>query len=366
MNKLHCRKFLPYWLTLCLTAWLTVGVSVSSVLAAGATQNTSNAAEHNAGQDVGKPFTISDKYGPGDEFMSTRLLGAVRLQASKVKGEKPRELSGLAWDSDQQILIAISDDGFIVHLVPTFSDGFLTGLKLLAVNPLEDQFGQALSGKQADAEGLVGHNMSNGVLADSFVSISFEAEPRIIDYSLEGKFLRAHPLPERLRELDNYADDNQELETLTKHPGYGMLTAPERPLRDSNTEFFSIYGLDGSIWHYPPLDKKYSALVGMETMPSGNLLVLERRYASLLQPIIFAVRELSLSSPALGEAKLVREVLQFSSSDGWKIDNFESLTHHENGRYFMISDDNESIFQKTLLIYFEINGDTSLNENQKN
>lgn len=310
-------------------------------------------------QSVGTPFTISEQYKPGDEFMASRLLGAVRLNASKVKGEKPRELSGLAWDSDENFLVAISDDGFIVHLEPIITGEFLTGLNLLAVFPLFDASGQQLTRSLADAEGLVGHNMANDKLGDSYVTISFEAQPRVEDYSLDGSYLGTHPLPANLNLLENYADDNEELESLTIHPIYGLLTAPERPLQDSGTQFFSIYSLDGNVWHYPSLDHKHSALVGMETTPEGNVLVLERRYASLFQPIIFAIRELQLSSPAVAEAKLVREVIQFNSTDGWKIDNFESVAHHKDNRYFVISDDNESIFQKTLLVYLEIVGDAA-------
>ena len=38
----------------------------------------------------------------------------------------------------------------------------------------------------------------------------------------------------------------------------------------------------------------------------------------------------------------------------WKIDNFEGVTHHEQDRYFLVTDDSESSFQKTLLVYLQI------------
>ena len=189
---------------------------------------------------------------------------------------------------------------------------------------------------------------------DSFVSISFEEQPRVDDYSLTGEYLGTHALPAMLNASENYAGDNLELEALAKHPLYGLITAPERPLRNSGTQSFSLYGTNGEIWHYPSLDKEHSALVGMETTPDGNILVLERRFASMFQPIIFAVRELQLSTPEANEALVVRDVVRFTSTDGWKIDNFESVAHHRNNRYFVVSDDNESLFQKTLLVYFEI------------
>ena len=45
--------------------------------------------------DVGEHFSISDKYQPGDEFMDIRLLGAVRLRAKAVRGEKTPRALGL-------------------------------------------------------------------------------------------------------------------------------------------------------------------------------------------------------------------------------------------------------------------------------
>ena len=304
--------------------------------------------------DIGETFSISDKYQVGDEFMSARLLGAIRVKTKAVKGEKPRELSGLAWDEDEKILVAVSDDGLIVHLRPIFTATELTDLKMVAIFPLLGKNGEPLAKDLRDAEGLVGHDMSNGVRGDSRVSISFEQSPRIDTYTLNGEFLNSNVLPAALNARDNYAGDNKELESVAEHPRYGLITAPERPLRNAGTQAFSLYGMDGSVWQYPSLDHEHSALVGMETMPNGNLLVLERRFASMFQPIIFALRELQLNDPIGHEAKLVREVIKFSSTDGWKIDNFEAVAHHRDNHYFVISDDNESMLQKTLLIYLQI------------
>jgi hypothetical protein len=42
------------------------------------------------------------------------------------------------------------------------------------------------------------------------------------------------------------------------------------------------------------------------------------------------------------------------SQKGWHIDNFEGLTKVGKNLYLMVSDDNESIFQKTLFVLFEL------------
>ena len=45
---------------------------------------------------------------------------------------------------------------------------------------------------------------------------------------------------------------------------------------------------------------------------------------------------------------------KLDSIKGWHIDNFEGLCKVGKNRYLMISDDNGSLFQKTLLVLFEI------------
>ncbi len=44
------------------------------------------------------------------------------------------------------------------------------------------------------------------------------------------------------------------------------------------------------------------------------------------------------------------------SSQGWSVDNFEGLARHRGLKFFMVSDNNFSALQKTLLVYFEPTG----------
>jgi hypothetical protein len=70
----------------------------------------------------------------------------------------------------------------------------------------------------------------------------------------------------------------------------------------------------------------------------------------MFKPVIYALRKLKFD----GEVINVKEIAHFNSREGWSIDNFESVTRYKENSYFMISDDNESSFQKTVLIYFKI------------
>ena len=121
----------------------------------------------------------------------------------------------------------------------------------------------------------------------------------------------------------------------------------------------TLYSVAGHSWLYHPVDPGHSALVGLESMPGGDLLVLERRFASVFRPVIFSLRRMRLDPQAISGDAPITDIAHFDSSRGWAIDNFEAVARHEGSRYFMVSDDNESALQKTLLMYFEISDVTA-------
>ncbi|MCG8379856.1 MAG: hypothetical protein MI865_10345, partial [Proteobacteria bacterium] len=54
------------------------------------------------------------------------------------------------------------------------------------------------------------------------------------------------------------------------------------------------------------------------------------------------------------ETIMQKKLSQIEPADGYLNDNFEGITWHKENRFFMISDDNNSALQKSLLVYFEI------------
>lgn len=303
--------------------------------------------------DISKPFSISAEYGPGSTFMQVRLRGVLRLMPVTLDGLTVHELSGLAWDADEGLLYAISDDGFIVHLRPAFAAGVLHSVSLAAAYPLLNPDGRPVAGEFRDSEGLTARNTRNGIRGDAELIISFEVVPRLARYTPAGLFVAAVPLPPPISMRSAYTGNNNELEALTEAPGLGLITAPERPLKSGDQNTIPLYSLSGQVWHYVPVDPRYSALVGLETMPDGDLLVLERRYASVFRPLIYSLRRMRLSADPRREP-VITDVVRFDTSRGWAIDNFESVAWHEGSHYFMVSDDNRSLIQKTLLLYIEI------------
>jgi hypothetical protein len=304
-------------------------------------------------RNIGTPFDFSKSIKPGDTYMGIRLLGTLKLSRDKVNDLDSRELSGLAWDEDEQILYAVSDDGHLVHLRPIFSDDFLTDVSLINAYPLRDPDGHVLEGDASDAESLALLNSNNGIHGDSELVISLEFPPRIGKFKASGFFIAYIPLPDKLTDMNFYSEQDTTLNSLALHSKFGFVTAPQTPMINSKPDLFSIYSLKGKEWQYVPLNYKDSRTLGMETLPDGNLLVIERVYSTFYNPVIYALRKLRIEET---ESSLIKaeEIAHLNSREGWLLDNFESVARHKGNRYFMVSDDNENSFQKTLLVYFEI------------
>ena len=83
-----------------------------------------------------EPHVLSPQCPPGSTFQGVRLLGTLSLSQKPVAGILPRELSGLAWDADEGLLYAVSDNGDLVHLRPRFEHGVLVAADLVGLMPL--------------------------------------------------------------------------------------------------------------------------------------------------------------------------------------------------------------------------------------
>jgi len=294
------------------------------------------------------PYRLAHHVNAGETFQGIRLLGTVSLRTVRRHGYPLAGLSGLAWDEDEQRLYAISDKGALFHLQPIFQDGLLHSVEVLAAYPLTDNKGRALSYPWADAEGLVVRKAANGKRGDSELLVSYEVRPRVRVYRPDGSRLGGELLPARLENIRNYYGRNSALESLALHPRYGLLTAPQQPLRSDKS--IRIYTQKGRSWAYALSDEAGNSLVAMEALPDGDLLLLERAFAGLTQPVIVKLRRGKLS----GQTVKARTLATLNSAEGWRLDNFEGLTQHRQQHFFMISDDNSRFWQNTLLVYFAL------------
>jgi len=288
--------------------------------------------------------------------MGVRLEGVLKLTATEVNGHTLGGLSALAWDTDEQLLYALSDLGVIFHLLPRDDDdGYLADVRVIAAHPLRDDRGRPLAGLRADSEGLALRNADNGIAGDSELAVCFERRPRILRYSPHGQLLGAVALPARLRDQRAYRQDNRGLESLAWLPRYGYVTAPEQPFNDTDNNVVELHALDASTyWNYPLAAEPNAGLTDVLALPDGGLLTLERGYGLFFVPIITTVRRIH-TLPALDGATLEpMTVVRFSTGHGWSLDNFEGLAYQGGGRVLMVSDDNTRALQSTLLVAFRL------------
>lgn len=272
------------------------------------------------------------------------------ISAEKVSGIPVQELSGLAWDEDEQILYAVSDKGNVFHFRLK-----LAGTSIVASVPV---FAGALAGGddgrsrrgRLNAEGLAVLNAGNGILGDSELVVAVEGgEPRILRFSPTGAMLGDVPLPPPLNDLRSYRGTNKGLESATYHSKHGLMTAPESPLANTSEDLHTVYAGDRH-WSFPAYPVKDSRLKALEMLSNGNLLVLERAFTSSAKPIVVSLRYVGLAACSSGSVCAVADIAVLSNA----FDNFEGMTSIGNGRYLIVSDSKKQDLQETVLMLFTL------------
>jgi hypothetical protein len=304
---------------------------------------------------VSRPFAFSNQHNVGDTYMGIRLWGTLELGSETINGLKLSELSGLAWDEDEQILYAVSDQGNLFHLRPIIQNHELKSIELLAAYPLRGAKDNRL--KTKDSEDLAIADGNNGVHGDSKLLISFEGKPIIAWFTPQGEMSSTEILPPALTDGKNYVNSNKQLEAVALHPQLGILTAPELPLKtNEKDDKIVIYALNGLEWMLPRYPAPNSSVVALEPFDNSSVLLLERAFKSIFDPVIISLRQVSLSTCKCNDGldSETKQIAVFDNSQGWRVDNFEGLTRHHDNYFFIVSDDNHRDLQSTLLSYFEV------------
>lgn len=283
------------------------------------------------------------------QFIGIKILDEKELTYEKVKGIDFVGLSDMAYHSKTGFLHLISDKGALFTFEASFGEK-IEVFKPLKASLLKDQKGRVLRHWKRDAEGLVLDEKGR-------LLISFEGKAKIAYFHKNsahyGRLIRKYTLPKLLRETKNYRSKNKSLEALAFHPQYGVLTATEWAVKKDHKKLQTIYALSGKRWQFKAEPEARSAVVAMEVMDDGNMLVMERSYIGLLEPFVITLKKVYLNECQSGRC-YTKQLAKMNSHKGWSIDNFEGLTRVGKNRYLIISDDNQNFFQKTLLLYFEV------------
>ncbi|MDI4661304.1 MULTISPECIES: esterase-like activity of phytase family protein [Cobetia] len=294
-----------------------------------------------------RPYTLASPE-QKSEFPEIQWCGTLRLPGKWLDDTPVGGLSDIGWDQDESLLYAVSDRGWLHRLRLAFRHGELVGAKALNTYTLRDETDVSLRGALSDAEGLQLLRANNDRRGDSRLVISFEQQPRVEHFLPSGLAVSEPFTPMGARG----AAPNNGMEALTLHPQYGMLAGLEATPEGMSEGMTRIFSLDDKHeWSYPLASDTGSSLTAMEMLPDGDMLMLERAFSPPF-PLVISLRRAHLGEP--GTQAEVRTLARLSSGDGWSLDNFEGLTHLEGNRFLMISDDNFSSFQTTLLSCFAV------------
>lgn len=301
------------------------------------------------------------EFGETDQFMKIRIKNSIALRINEFKGIPVSELSGLAWDQDERLLYAVSDEGYLYHLRLRFSNKpskNLSSAQVVYATRLKDSTGYPLKGKHSDSEGLSLINGNNGKKGDSTLIISFENKPRIAKYSTTGQLIDNIKIQKRLKKRKTYRTKNKALESVTNHPIYGILTAAELPIAKDDITVQTLYAASteskNKLWHFKASPAINSSITGLETFDDGSILILERAYQNLITPIIMSLRRLRLDKCNEKKECETEIIATFDGADGWLLDNFEGLAHLQGNEFLVVSDNNRNPLQKTIIVHFEI------------
>ncbi|MCW5575033.1 MAG: esterase-like activity of phytase family protein [Burkholderiales bacterium] len=298
-------------------------------------------------------YPLAQGMNPGDAHGGIRILDSVELPRATLDGLSLVELSGLGHDADEDLLYAISDHGNLFHLRLSIQEERIAGIELLAAYPLLDEQGLPLRGNARDSEGLVVLDGNNGQRGDARLLVSFERAARVVVYRPDGTLVEDLGLPPALPK-GSFASANRALEAIAADDDGLVLTAPETPLAGATRSEVPLAAFDGRDWRYP-LRGADSALVAMELLDDGAVLVLERQFNVLLYRLATSLRITApLSTVPSGGLLPVEDVAVMDSLQGWRVDNFEGLARIGERRYVMVSDNNENPFQRTLLVVFDL------------
>jgi len=282
-------------------------------------------------------------------FMGIRILDQKKLSYGRIDGVKFAELSDVTYDNKTGILYFVGDKGALFSFRAKFTDK-IEVLKPLGANKLRNKKGKRLKKWKRDAEGLTLDGKKK-------LLISFEGKAKIGWFHKNSKkvgyLIKKYKLPKLLKHSRNYRSINKSLEALAWHPRYGVLTATEWPLKKDDMKKQTIYALSGKQWHFKAEPEPNSAVVAMEVMDDGNLLVMERSFTGYLEPFIITLKKVMIHGCKQGMCPS-KVLVKMNNHKGWDIDNFEGLAKVGKHRYVIVSDDNENFFQKTLLLYFEV------------
>lgn len=257
------------------------------------------------------------------------------------------ELSGLVISPDGQRFVSVSDKGRWFRGRIVYRDGAPDGIADAETAPVLGPDGEALG---ADTESVA---EDNGTL---YVGIERIHRVMRFDYARDG--LRARgvniDIPHEARTLPF----NKGLEALTfvsRGALAGTLIAISERGLDANGDIvgFLIGGSSPGI--FSVARSKEFDVTDSALLPNGDLLILERHFSIPRGP---AMRIRRIAQSAIRPGATVDGPVLIEADFGYEIDNMEGLAVHRTAQgetvLTIVSDDNASAIQRTILLQFTL------------
>ena len=258
----------------------------------------------------------------------------------KNKNDVPfHEISDLAYKNN--ILYFVSDEGYLYKFFLLIKNQKINILQYLNAYTLKNKKMHKLKKKKSDSEGLAFYK-------DALL-ISFERKHRISLYSKKAVKIKKVKIHHDLQNKNNYVSKNKGLEAVSFNAKYGVITAPELPLKNQDNQYHILYTCKKVF--------KFMAdgnIVGLEFMNKDDILVLLREFNYITRRRVTSLVQVGLNHCNKKRICQSRVLAKLDSNDGWHLDNFEGLTKVDKNQYLIVSDDNDNFLQKTLLVLFEI------------
>jgi hypothetical protein len=266
--------------------------------------------------------------------------------------------SGLGVSADGREMLAISDEAHWLGARLSYdSNGDLSAASDGDMAPMLDESGRPMRGKEGDAEGLalIAPNEVHGT-----VVVSFERNVRVWRYDLFKGF-GARPTDVPIGNWVKKLHDNRQIEAVALLRPDTLIAFGETKVNPGDDILAAFEAYPGVAGH--PQTRLLSvaphdpfAITAAAPDGHGGLFLLERRF-SLLGGLGMEVRQVGAAElhPA---ARIEGRVLVNLAAQDATIDNMEGLAVREDAArktlLYLISDDNFSPLQRTLLLMFEV------------
>jgi len=306
--------------------------------------------------------TVISTFKPGSDetrFGSLEFVGGLELSSDNALFGA---VSAIRFRPDQQHFIAVLDTGhWLTGAIERDAAGRLKGIGDARIMPMIDRRGGADAGKGGmDAEGLA--------LRGDHVLVSYEQYHRIDAYPDPG-FEISPPdgtLPLLIPRLQLRA--NRSLEALMVAPqssplAGGAVIVTEDSRDDEGNMLAAI--LDGpssgrfTVRHHGD----FSVSDGV-FLPDGDLLLLERRFGPMHG---LGVRIRRIAGADITPGAVVDGEVIFEAGSRDQIDNMEGIDVFRAAdgslRLIMVSDDNHSILQRSLMLEFKLRDESVMSRN---